>query len=124
MERAITAPRWLRELSQSGERQLTCEQVRWMTRSRWIRTGIWIALVVLVVVAVLAAIVALRFQPVARNYFIAALKQRYKSDVSLGNLSISLFPQVRASGDNLVLRFAGRPDGPPLVAVRRFTFDA
>jgi hypothetical protein len=95
-----------------------------MTGSRWIRTGLWVALGLLVVVASLAAILALRFQPVARNYFIATLRQHYKSDVSLGNLSISLFPQVRATGDNLVFRLTGRPDGQPLVVVRRFTFEA
>ncbi len=95
-----------------------------MTGSRWIRTGLWVALGVVVVVAALGAILALRFQPMARNYFIAALKQHYKSDVSLGNLSISLFPQVRATGDNLVFRLAGRPNEPPLVIVRRFTFVA
>ncbi len=98
-----------------------------MTGSRWIRTGLWVSLGVIVVVAALAAILALRFQPMARNYFITALKERYKSDVSLGNLSISLFPQVRATGDNLVFRLSGhpeRPDAPPLVTVRRFTFVA
>ncbi len=95
-----------------------------MTGSRWIRTGLWAALGVVVVVAALAAIAALRFQPVARNYFIATLKQHYKSDVSLGNLSISLFPQVRATGDNLVFRLTGHPNDPPLVIVRHFTFDA
>jgi hypothetical protein len=95
-----------------------------MTGSRWIRTSLWVALGAFVVVAALAAILALRFQPVARNYFLATLRQHYKSDVSLGNLSISLFPQVRATGDNLVFRLTGPPDGPPLVAVRRFTFEA
>jgi len=95
-----------------------------MTGSRWIRTGLWVAFGVLVVVASLAAILALRFQPVARNYFITTLRQHYKSDVSLGNLSISLFPQVRATGDNLVFRLTGRPNSQPLVVVRRFTFEA
>ena len=108
----------------SIKRQLTCEQIQSMTGSRWIHTGLWIALGVFVVVAALAAILALRFQPVARNYFLAALRQHYKSDVSLGNLSISLFPQVRATGDNLVFRRSGQPNDPPLVTVRRFTFEA
>lgn len=95
-----------------------------MARSRWIRTGLWVALGVFMVVAALAAILAFRFQPVARNYFIAALREHYKSEVSLGNLSISLFPQVRATGDNLVFRLSGHAQDPPLVVVRRFTLYA
>lgn len=95
-----------------------------MTGSRWIRTSLWIAVSFLVVFAALATFLAFRFQPAARNYFISALKQHYKSDVSLGNLSISLFPQVRATGDNLTFRLPGHSSEPPLVMVRRFTFDA
>lgn len=77
--------------------------------------------------AALAASVGIliaRFQPVARDYVISSLKQRYKSDVELGNLQISLFPVVRATGENLVLRFSGRRDVPPMVTIRRFTIEA
>ncbi len=98
-----------------------------MTGSRWIRRVLWTAAGVLAVVAILAAILALRFQPMARNYFLQTLRQHYKSDVTLGTFNISMFPQVRATGDNLVFRLKERPDGPdapPLAAVRRFTFDA
>jgi hypothetical protein len=95
-----------------------------MTGSRWLRNGLWVLFSVLVIAVVLAAILALRFQPVARNYFISALRQHYKSEVSLGNLNISLFPRVRATGDNLVFRLKGPPEDPPLAVVRRFTFDA
>jgi hypothetical protein len=124
MEAAISAPWWSSELLKFAKRQFTCEQIQVMTRSRWIRTGFFVALGVLVVVATLAAILVHRFQPAARNYFISALRQHYKSDVSLGNLSISLFPQVRATGDDLIFRLPGHPTEPPLVIVRRFTFDA
>ncbi len=67
---------------------------------------------------------ALRFQPVAREYFISTLQKRYKSDVELGDLHISLFPTVHATGDNLVLWFNGRHDAPPMVQIRQFTFDS
>jgi hypothetical protein len=95
-----------------------------MTGSRWIRKVLWALFSVLVIAVVLATILAVRFQPVARNYFISALRQHYKSDVNLGNLSISLFPRVRATGDNLVFRVKGPPEDPPLAIVRRFTVDA
>ncbi len=95
-----------------------------MVRSRRIRTVLWVAAGAFLFLASLAVITALRFQPVARNYFLSTLKQRYKSDVDLGNFRISLFPRVRATGDNLVFRLAGRRDVPPLVVIRQFTLEA
>jgi len=80
--------------------------------------GIFLALVAV------GAFLALRFQPVARDYFISTLQKRYRSEVALGSLRISLFPAVHATGDNLVLRLNGRHDAPPLVQIRRFTLDA
>jgi hypothetical protein len=72
----------------------------------------------------IAAFLAIRFQPIAREYFIAKLRERYQSDVELGKLTISLIPVVRATGDNLVFRFNGRRDVPPLVQIRRFNLEA
>jgi hypothetical protein len=65
-----------------------------------------------------------RFQPVARQYVISTLQECYKSEVELGNFQISLFPVVRATGDNLVLRWGGRKDLPPMIEIRRFTIEA
>jgi hypothetical protein len=92
--------------------------------SRRIRIALYAAAVILLWLAVFAAVVALRFQPAARTYFIAALRQRYQSDVELGDLRISLFPTVRATGGNLVFRLGGRRDIPPTVQIRRFTLEA
>ena len=74
--------------------------------------------------AATAAILVARFQPVARQYVISTLRERYKSQVELGNFQISLFPLVRATGDNLVFRWGGRKDLPPVIAIRRFTIEA
>jgi hypothetical protein len=57
----------------------------------------------------------------ARGYAIDALKKQFASDVTMGSLHLSLFPSVRATGDDLVLRFGGRTDLPPMIKVRRFT---
>ncbi len=95
-----------------------------MALSRRIRISLWIVAGVVVAAAATVSLIVARFQPVARDYVISALKQRYNSDVSLGNLQISLFPEVHATGENLVLRLSGRTDGPPLIVVRRFTIDA
>jgi hypothetical protein len=85
---------------------------------------LYTAAVAFVIAAAIGTVLALRFQPVAREYFISTLRKRYQSDIELGNLQISLYPTVRATGDNLVFWFQGRHDRPPLVQIRRFSFEA
>lgn len=85
---------------------------------------LYAGLAIFVFLATVATLLVIRFQPIARDYFIAALRQRYQSDVEMGDLRISLFPTVRATGENLVFRLNGRRDIPPMVQVRRFTLDA
>jgi hypothetical protein len=85
---------------------------------------LWIAGGVLAGLGATVAIIIARFEPVARNYVISALSRRYKSDVELGSLRISLFPVVRATGDNLTLYLAGHRDKQPMIAIRRFTIEA
>jgi hypothetical protein len=82
------------------------------------------ALGVLLVLVTTAAVLALRFRPLARDYIVSALRERYGSEVELGDLSVSFFPSVHAVGENLVLRFRGRRDVPPMIRARRFTLDA
>jgi hypothetical protein len=65
-----------------------------------------------------------RFEPVAHDYVVKALHERYKGDVELGNLQISLFPAVHATGENLIVHVPGRPALPPLVDIRHFTLEA
>jgi hypothetical protein len=93
-------------------------------RRRWLRITLYTAAVAFVIAAAIGTALVLRFQPVARQYFISTLQKRYQSDIELGNLQISLYPVVRASGDNLVFWFQGRHDRPPLVQIRRFSFEA
>jgi hypothetical protein len=95
-----------------------------VTLSRRVRIILWIAAGVLVTLAAIVWIVIVRFQPVARQYVISTLRERYKSEVELGNFEISLFPFVRATGDNLVLRWGGRKDLPPMIEITRFTIEA
>lgn len=95
-----------------------------MTLSRRARIAVVVTSGALLAIAIAVAIAVKRFEPAARSWVISALKQRYKSDVDLGNLQISVFPVVRASGDNLVLRVPGRRDLPPLITIRHFTVEA
>ncbi len=73
---------------------------------------------------VVASVLIARFQPMARNYLIARLEQRYDSDVQLGDLEIALFPEVHASGNNLTLWFHGDHSKPPMIQLKHFQFDA
>ena len=93
-------------------------------RRRWLRIALYTAAAAFVIIAAVGTTLILRFQPVAGEYFISTLQKRYQSDIELGNLQISLYPTVRASGDNLVFWFQGRHDRPPLVQIRRFSFEA
>jgi hypothetical protein len=95
-----------------------------VTLSRRVRIALWIAGGILAALCATVAILIATFEPVARNYVISTLKQRYKSDVELGNLQISLFPFVRATGDHLVLRLSGRQNVPPMIVIQRFTVEA
>ena len=95
-----------------------------MALSRRVRFLLCGAAGVVAAIGIASAVVVYRFQPVARDYVIAALRERYNSRVELGDLHISLFPSVHAVGQNLVLRFGGRSDLPPMVRVQQFTLDA
>ena len=95
-----------------------------MPVSRRVRILLIVTVSVFLCLGIIVAVLVMRFQPVARDYILAALRDRYKSEVELGALQISLFPRVRATGENLIFHFAGRKDQQPLVKVRRFTLEA
>src|ERR1700752_3712303 len=52
------------------------------------------------------------------------LRERYESDVSFERFSVSLFPRLRLSGENLNLRHKGRTDVPPLFSIRKFSVES
>jgi hypothetical protein len=92
--------------------------------SRRLRISLWTAAGVLLTLGIAVTVLKIEFQPLARNYAISALKKRYKSDVELGGVQISLFPTVHATGQNLVLRLSKEKNMPPMVVIRRFTVEA
>ncbi len=95
-----------------------------MLMSRRVRLSLYIASGIFLSLAAVVALLIVRFQPIARDYFMSTLRQRYQSDIEMGDLNISLFPTVRATGQNLIFRFNGRRDVPPMVQIRRFTLEA
>jgi len=90
----------------------------------WVRIVLFSLAGIIIGLTIAAAVLIHRFQPMARQYFISRLEQRYHSDVELGSLDIALYPQVHASGDNLTLWFHGDHTKPPMIQLKHFRFDA
>jgi hypothetical protein len=92
--------------------------------SRRVRIFAFIAVGIVAIGLVAIGIFLYRFQPIALRFVRSALQERYNSQVDLGDLHVSLFPTVQATGKDLALYFRGRRDLPPLVRVKQFTIDA
>jgi hypothetical protein len=82
----------------------------------------WLILAAILLLLTSGFLIALRggLSPLIRDRFVKVLKERFQSDVDLKNFQISLFPRVRATGEELVFRHRGRTDVPPLISVKRF----
>lgn len=59
-----------------------------------------------------------------RRRVIHTLSEQLDSDVELGDLTLHVFPALRAQGSNLVIRKHGRRDVPPLITIKSFHVDA
>lgn len=95
-----------------------------MTLSRRARLVLSITFGVLAGFAAIVAIMILRFQPIARSYVVSTIERRYRGRVELGDFQISLFPTVRATGENLVVRWNEDKALPPMISIRRFTVES
>ncbi|MFI5072440.1 MAG: AsmA-like C-terminal region-containing protein [Terriglobales bacterium] len=51
------------------------------------------------------------------------MRNRFKSDLQMTSLNVSVFPRLQIEGTGLTLRHRGRTDVPPLIAVRKFSLD-
>ena len=90
--------------------------------SRWaIVLTVFISAIAIVVSSVIFAYEQVR--PHARAWVERWLEAKYQSDVDLAQFDISVWPRVHVEGAGLVLRYHGRTDLPPLLAIRRFHVD-
>jgi len=70
------------------------------------------------------AVLGTRLSPYVRSWTIKALRERYESDIAFKKLDVlSVFPEVRVSGEGLELRHKGRNDVPPLVSIRKLSVE-
>ena len=76
--------------------------------------------------AVVVALVAMRgtVQKIIRDQTVAYLQNRFHSAVEIKDFYVSLRPGVHVVVTGVVLRFNGRTDIPPLIAIRRVTLNA
>jgi uncharacterized protein involved in outer membrane biogenesis len=92
-------------------------------RRWWFWTGV--GLIALLVIGIVGFIAAVPMSSdTLRRRMIATLSERLDSNVELGDLQLRVFPGLRAEGKDLVIRWHGRTDVPPLIAVKGFSVDA
>lgn len=83
-------------------------------------------LAALILVAILAAVLlsaASRATPHVRDQVVAALNDRFESDVALEAFQVSVFPRPEVNGAGLTIHAAGA-DGPPLIRLGAFEASA
>ena len=57
-----------------------------------------------------------------REWVVSELEQRFKSQVQLDNLQVSLASGLQVTGDGLAIRYHNRSDLPPMFRVQHFSF--
>jgi hypothetical protein len=83
--------------------------------------------VVLAGVAIAAVLFAVflshltRLTPQVRERIVAALSDKFDSEVELADFQVSIFPRPEVWGSGLVIRHEGRRDVPPLITIRSFS---
>jgi hypothetical protein len=87
------------------------------------RTLLVVFTLILIVAAILLSI-APRITPNVRQRAVAALNERFKSDVDLASLQLSVFPRPEILGTGLVLRHKGRTDVAPLIKIQSYSASA
>ena len=94
-----------------------------ISKRAWIIAGSVFAVLAL---AVVVALVAMRgtVQKIIRDQTVAYLQNRFHSAVEIKDFYVSLRPGVHVVVTGVVLRFNGRTDIPPLIAIRRVTLNA
>jgi hypothetical protein len=80
------------------------------------------ALVAFAAVLAVAGLIAVRSLPrIARQLVIADLQQRFRSTIEIGQIQINGLIPVRIVAGDILLRYHGRNDVPPLMTIKRLT---
>src|SRR3954451_10071208 len=94
-----------------------------MNLRRLSRTLLRLILVLLLLVAAAAAVLTYvtRRTPLLRDRVVAAINERFESQVRMASLEVSAIPKAGIHGTELELRQNGRTDVPPLITIHEFT---
>jgi hypothetical protein len=89
-------------------------------RLRWWKWLLIAALSLLIVLTAGSVIAMVYFAPHAKDWVVQLLEEHYKTKVSLDSLDLAAFPELMASGKNLVIQGSG--DGQtPFISVESFS---
>ena len=94
-----------------------------LTALRGRRTLLVVFTLVLIAGAILLSI-ATRMTPNVRQRAVAALNERFKSDVDLASLQVTIFPRPEILGTGLILQHHGRKDVAPLIKIGSYSASA
>jgi hypothetical protein len=89
-----------------------------------LRKALWIAVASVVFVWVALEVAGRSLGPWVQQRFVAAVGDRFASEVEVSDLRVRLLPSFRASGSKMVFRHHGRTDVPPLFEIERFHAEA
>jgi hypothetical protein len=95
-----------------------------MATSRRFRILLTVGVVSIAAIGTGAILAEKWFKAHAQQYVITAVSEKFDGDVALSNIQLSFLPRVGVVGENLVVRFRGQADSPPLLKVRKFTVGA
>lgn len=92
------------------------------SRKRVLRAASAAILVVVVAAGCLLVYCVRRSKEQLRQLIVQALGERFSSQVELGSFRFRFFPHIEGHGENLVLRYHGRTDIPPLIHIGHLAF--
>ena len=112
------------EMSPTSAETTSSRRHRPLAKKPWFWALVSLVAILVVLGAMFTSVVPMS-SDVLRQRIIATLSDRLDSDVQLGDLSIRVFPGLRADGKDLRIRRRGTPaDLPPLISIKSFHVDA
>jgi hypothetical protein len=97
-----------------------------MTRlaSRLTRIGIFALSAVAILATIAVIVVPIALSRFVRRNLTAVLQERFGSQVEIKSLQLVVIPHVYAAAGDIVLRYKGRTDVPPLMMIHKLTISA
>jgi hypothetical protein len=88
------------------------------------RIGIFTLSAVAILASIAVIVVPLAMSRFVRRNLTAVLQERFGSQVEIKSLQVLVIPHVYAAAGDIVLRYKGRTDVPPLMMIHKLTMSA